>query len=213
MPPDGPEPEGFLPSGGNYPDLLSYRKSEVIYDFTFRFTEKFLKSGDRTIDQMVQAARSGKQNIAEGSKASVTSTEMELKLTNVARASLEELLLDYQDFLRVRDHPIWDKNSKEALYIRKLGKQPAESYETYRTFMGTRPPEVLANIALCLIHQANYLLDQQIRRLEKDFLQKGGLRENMTKARVEYRKKQQSQPPRPPDHRKPDPLKALTWFP
>jgi four helix bundle protein len=163
----------FLPAGGNYQDLLSYRKSEVVYDFTFRFCEKFLKRGDRTIDQMVQAARSGKQNIAEGSKASITSTEMELKLTNVARASLEELLIDYQDFLRVRDHPLWEKNSKEALYVRNLGKTENESYETYRTYMETRPSETLANIAICLIHQANYLLDQQIRRLEKDFLKKG----------------------------------------
>lgn len=183
------DPPGFLPAGGNYQDLLSYRKSEIIYDFTFRFCEKFLKRGDRTIDQMVQAARSGKQNIAEGSKASITSTEMELKLTNVARASLEELLLDYQDFLRVRDHLLWEKNSKEALYVRKLGKSENESYETYRTYMDSRPPETLANIAICLIHQANYLLDQQIRRLEKDFLEKGGLRENMTRARLDHRRK------------------------
>lgn len=182
------DPTSFLPPGGNYHDLLSYKKAEVIYDFTFRFCERFLKRGDRTIDQMVQAARSGKQNIAEGSKASVTSTEMELKLTNVARASLEELLIDYHDYLRVRDHPSWDKNSPEALYVRKLGKQPSESFETYREFLDTRPPEILANIAICLIHQANYLLDQQIRRLEKDFLKKGGLRENMTRARLEYRK-------------------------
>jgi four helix bundle suffix protein len=183
------DPPGFLPPGGNYRELLSYRKSEIVYDFTFRFCERFLQRGDRTIDQMVQAARSGKQNIAEGSKASVTSTEMELKLTNVARASLEELLIDYQDYLRVRDHPLWDKNSTEALFVRKLGKQPAESFESYRDFLETRPPEVLANIAICLIHQANYLLDQQIRRLEKDFLKKGGLRENMTRARLDYRRK------------------------
>lgn len=185
-----PEDPGFLPPGGNYKELLSYRKAEIIYDFTFRFCEKFLTRGDRTIDQMVQSARSGKQNIAEGSKASITSTEMELKLTNVARASLEELLLDYQDFLRVRDFPLWEKNSKEALYVRKLGKTGNESYETYRTYMDSRPPEVLANIAICLIHQANYLLDQQIRRLEKDFLKKGGLRENMTRARMDYRDQQ-----------------------
>ena len=184
------DPSGFLPQGGNYQELLSYRKSEVIYDLTFRFCEKHLKRGDRTIDQMVQAARSGTQNIAEGSKASITSTEMELKLTNVARASLEELLIDYQDFLRVRDLPAWAKDSAEALYIRKLGKQPDESYETYRTFADTRPADTLANIALCLIHQANYLLDQQIRRLEKDFLQKGGLRERMTRARLDYRDQQ-----------------------
>lgn len=191
IPPASPEgPSGFLPAGGNYQELLSYKKAEIIYDYTFRFCERFLNRGDRTIDQMVQAARSGKQNIAEGSKASITSTEMELKLTNVARASLEELLLDYQDYLRPRDHAVWGKDSPEALYIRKLGKSADESYETYRAFMDTRPPEVLANIAICLIHQANYLLDRQIRRLEKDFLEKGGLRENMTRARLEYRKKQ-----------------------
>lgn len=192
-----PDSGGFLPKTGNYQDLLSYRKAEIIYDLTFRFCEKHLKRGDRTIDQMVQSARSGKQNIAEGCKASVTSTEMELKLVNVARASLEELLLDYQDYLRVRDHPLWDKNSKEALYARQLGRDSNESYETYRPFMDTRPPEVIANIALCLIHQANYLLDQQRRQLEKDFLKKGGLREQMTKARLDYRKKQQAQPPKP----------------
>lgn len=138
---------------------------------------------------MVQAARSGKQNIAEGSKASVTSTETELKLTNVARASLEELLIDYQDYLRIRALPQWPKNSREALYVRKLGRTGNESYEAYRSYMESRPHETLANLAICLIHQANYLLDHQIRRLEKDFLKKGGLRENMTRARLEYRKR------------------------
>ena len=184
------DPPGFLPKTGHYRDLLAYRKAEVIYDFTFRFCGRFLKKGDRTIDQMVQAARSGKQNIAEGSKASVTSAETEIKLTNVARASLEELLTDYEDFLRVRDLPLWPKSGKEALYVRKLGKQPDESFETYRPFFDDRPAEVLANIALCLIHQANYLLDQLIRRLEKDFVQKGGLRERMTRARLDYRDQQ-----------------------
>lgn len=179
---------GFLPKTGNYQELLSYRKAEVIYDFTFRFCDKFLQRGDRTIDQMVQAARSGKQNIAEGSKASVTSTETEIKLTNVARASLEELLIDYKDFLRVRDLLLWDKNAREALCVRKLGKSPDESFETYRPFFEDRPPGTLANIAICLIHQANYLLDQQIRRLENDFVQKGGLRERMFRARLEHRK-------------------------
>jgi four helix bundle suffix protein len=171
-----PPPSGFLSKTGNYRDLLSYRKSEIIYDFTFRFCQKFLSRGDRTVDQMVQAARSGKQNIAEGSKAARTSTKTEITLTNVARASLEELPVDYQDFLRVRDLPVWPKTSKEALYARKLGKSPDESFETYRPFFEDRPAAVLANIALCLIHQANYLLDQQIRRLEKDFVKKGGIR-------------------------------------
>lgn len=179
--------EKFLQKTGNYRALHAYRKAEVLYDYTFRFCEKFLATGDRTRDQMIQAARSGKQNIAEGSKASVTSTETEIKLMNVARASLEELLLDYQDFLRVRDFPQWGKDSKEALYARKLGSQPDESFETYRPFMHTRPPEVLANIAICLIHQTNYLLDQLVRRLEKDFVEKGGLRERMTRARLNHR--------------------------
>lgn len=182
-------PEGFLPAGGNYRELLSYRKAEVIYDFTHRFCERFLKRGDRTIDQMVQAARSGEQNIAEGSKASKTSTEAELKLTNGARASLEELLLDYEDFLRTRGHLIWPKDSREALYVRRLGRKPDESFETYRPFFEDRPPEVLVNVAIPLIHQANYLLDRQIRRLEKDFVEKGGLRERMTRARLAYRKR------------------------
>lgn len=189
MPPEDPSP-GFLPKSGNYQDLLSYRKAEIIYDLTYRFCEKHLKKGDRTIDQMVQAARSGKQNIAEGSKAALTSTETEIKLTNVARASLEELLIDYQDFLRVRDWALWPKDSKEALYVRKLGKQPDESFETYRAFLDSRPAETVANIALCLIHQANYLLDKQIRRLEKDFVRKGGLRERMTQARLQHRDQQ-----------------------
>jgi four helix bundle suffix protein len=140
---------------------------------------------------MVQAARSGKQNILEGSQASGTSKEMEIKLMNVARASLEELLEDYHDFLRVRRAPIWPKDSKEALFVRKLGSKPNTSYESYRTYVETRPPEILANIALCLIHQANYLLDQLLRQLEKDFLAEGGLRERMTRARLVARKRQE----------------------
>ena len=175
---------------GNFQELLSYQKAEVIYDLTFRFCEKHLNKGNRTIDQMVQAARSGKQNIVEGSKASGTSKEMEIKLTNVARASLEELLEDYRDYLRVRDLAIWDKDSKEAQYVRKLGNKSHTTYETYREFVDTRSAEVVANIAICLIHQANYLLDQQIRRLEKDFLKEGGLRERMTKARLQARDQQ-----------------------
>ena len=191
--------EGFIPPHGNYRELLSYQKGEVIYDITFRFCHKFLSKGDRTIDQMIQAARSGKQNIAEGSKASGTSKESELKLTNVARASLEELLDDYEDYLRVRDLKRWDKNSKEAIYVRKLGSESPQTYDTYRTYVETRTPDVIANICICLIHQANYLLDQQIRRLEKDFLEQGGLRERMTRARIAARNKShKSHPPHDP---------------
>jgi four helix bundle suffix protein len=136
---------------------------------------------------MIQSARSGKQNILEGSKAALTSKETEIKLTNVARASLEELLADYRDFLRVRDLRLWEKNSREALFVRKLDTTPNGTYETYRTYVETRPPQTVANIAICLIHQANYLLDQQLRRLEQDFVKEGGLRERMTRARLEHR--------------------------
>src|SRR5882724_4641261 len=111
----------LLPAYGNYRELRSFQKAEIVYDLTYRFCGRFLKKGDRTVDQMVQAARSGKQNIIEGSKASGTSKEMELKLTNVARASLEELLADYEDFLRVRNAPIWEKESAEAGYVRRRG--------------------------------------------------------------------------------------------
>src|SRR5580704_9010883 len=176
-----PNPPGFIPPHGNYRQLLSYQKAEVIYDLTFRFCQRFLRKGDRTTDQMVQAARSGKQNIAEGSMASGTSKETEIKLTNVARASLEELLVDYRDSLRVRDLRLWDKDSKEALFVRELGQQSPITYETYREFCETRPAEVVANIAICLIHQTNYLLDRQIRRMQQDFLKEGGIRERMTR--------------------------------
>ncbi len=177
----------LLPPRGDYQTLLSFQKAEVVYDLTFRFAHKYLSRGDRTVDQMIQSARSGKKNILEGSKAALTSKETEIKLTNVARASLEELLDDYKDYLRARDLKIWDKDSKEAQYVRKLGRKTPQTYEDYRKFMGTRPPEVVANIALCLIHQTNYLIDRQLLRLEKDFLEHGGLRERMTRARLQYR--------------------------
>ncbi len=178
---------GFLPPHGNYRELLSYQKAEVVYDLTYRFCKRFLSRGDRTVDQMVQAARSGKQNIAEGSKAAGTSKETELKLTNVARASLEELLVDYRDFLRVRDFPLWEKDSKEARFVRGLGNRSGVTFETFREFCETRPAHVVSNIAICLIHQANYLLDRQIRRLERDFVKEGGIRERMSRARLQYR--------------------------
>src|SRR5205823_8130797 len=161
--------------------FLSFQKAEVIYDITFRFAHKFLARGDRTVDQMIQSARSGKKNILEGSKAALTSMETEIKLTNVARASLEELLDDYTDFLRARDLPIWEKDSKEAQYVRRLGRKEPQTYDRYRKFVETRLPEVVANIARCLIYQTNYLLDQQLRRLEKDFIAQGGIRERMTR--------------------------------
>ena len=205
--------ERILPPHGGYQKLLSYQRAEVIYDATVRFCAAYFDKRDRTMDQMVQAARSGKQNIVEGSMASGTSREMELKLTNVARASLEELLTDYRDFLRTRGFAEWDKNSKEALYVRKLAagkivppgrkatkategnqgdakplspKSPIVTYDDFRCFED-RPPEVRANIIISLIKQANYLLDQQIRKLEEIFVREGGLRERMTRARLAAR--------------------------
>lgn len=184
------ENSGFLHQHGNYQGLLSFEKAEVVYDITFRFAHRYLAKGDRTVDQMIQSARSGKKNILEGSKASVTSKEMEIKLTGVARASLEELLDDFKDYLRARDLVTWEKDSKEAQYVRKLGRQSPQNYEVYREFVETRPPEVVANIAICLIHQTNYLLDRQIKVLEQEFLKHGGLRERMTKARLDERRRQ-----------------------
>lgn len=183
-------PENFIPAHGGYEDLLSFQKARIIYDGTVRFCNRFVDRRSRTRDQMIQAARSGKQNILEGSQASGTSKETELKLTNVARASLEELLEDYRDFLRIGGVRTWDKNSKEALFVRKLGAKHNASYESYRTYIETRTGHVVANILICLIHQTNYLLDQQIRRLQRDFLKEGGLRERMTRARLAVRSRQ-----------------------
>jgi four helix bundle suffix protein len=182
---------GFVPPHGGYAGLVAYQKALIVFQGTIRFCERFLEKRDRTFDQMVQAARSGKQNIVEGSKVSGTSKEAEIKLTGVARASLEELLEDYQDFLRKRKLTSWTKNSREALFVRRLGRKENVTYETYETYLETRSAEVVANILICLLHQANYLLDQLIRKLEKDFLAEGGLRERMTRARLAQRAKQQ----------------------
>lgn len=181
-------PEPFIPPHGGYEGLLSFQKARMVYDATVWFCGRYLERRDRTNDQMIQAARSGKQNILEGSAASGTSKKMELKLTSVARASLEELLEDYRDFLRVRSLRLWEKNSREATFVRRLARRRDVTYETYRSYIETRPPEVAANIIICLIHQTNYLLDQQIRQLEKAFVTEGGLSERMTKARLAERK-------------------------
>lgn len=180
-------PQNFIPPHGGYDDLLSFQKARIVYDGTVRFCERFFPKRDRTVSQMVQAARSGKQNILEGSQASGTSKEAEIKLINVARASLEELLEDYRDFLRVRKLTLWDKNSREARFVRRLGSRENRAYESYATYIETRPGQVVANILICLIHQTNYLLDQQLRQLEKAFLEEGGLRERMTRARLSTR--------------------------
>ena len=179
----------ILPHGG-YQQLKSYQKSVIVFDGTCCFTRRFIKAGDRTCDQMIQAARSGKQNIVEGSMASAVSKETEIKLTGVARASLEELLEDFRDYLRIHRLKQWDKESKPVTAIRTISRRSDESYESYREYLENRSSETCANIMICLIHQCNYLLDSQLNRLTAEFSKSGGLRERMTAARLAERKKQ-----------------------
>ena len=181
--------ERFIPPHGGYKNLLSYRKAEIVYDATVDFCARFLNKRDRTYDQMVQAARSGKQNIIEGSQASGTSKQTEIKLTNVARASLEELLADYRDFLRVRGIEAWTKDHPYAERLRKLNRQPDADYETFRKGVEHPDPAICANVIIGLIKVTNYLLDRQLRHLEKAFVEQGGLRERMTRARLKERAK------------------------
>lgn len=186
-----PNNPGFIPPHGGYRKLISYQKSEIIYDGTIYFTKRFFNKYDRTIDQMVQAARSGKQNIAEASMASGTSKEMEIKLTNVARASLEELMIDYEDFLRTNKLPKWDRNHKLSLRFSQLNRTENATYQTYIKAIENPEPEICANSMICLINIVSYLLNQQIKRLEQEFIKDGGLRERMTKARIAERNKKQ----------------------
>jgi len=179
----------FIPPHGGYQKLLSYQKAEIVFDGTVRFCTRFLEKRDRTYDQMVQAARSGKQNIMEGSQASGTSKEMEIKLTNVARASLEELLGDYRDFLRVHGHEEWSKEHPTILRMRQLNRQPDANYETFKKGIEHADPSIAANVMIGLINLTNYLLDRQIAHLEAAFIKEGGLRERMTRARLAERDK------------------------
>ncbi len=175
---------GIIPPHGGYRDLRSFQTATIIYDFTIYFVQLYIDPKSRTKDQMEQAARSGKQNIAEGSTVSGTSKKSELKLMQVARGSLEELLQDYEDYLRQHGLVLWSKTDTRTLQIRSLSYSPNRSYMTYM-----ENPESAANCALCLIHQANYLLDRQTSALEKDILTNGGFTENLYKARIEARKK------------------------
>jgi four helix bundle suffix protein len=182
--------EGFIPIHGGYRKLFSYQKAEIIYDGTVYFTNRFFNKFDRTVGQMVQAARSGKQNIAEASMASATSKETEIKLTNVARASLEELQIDYEDFLRTQKLPIWQKEDRLVARLRELNKStPTPTYETFKKAIEHESPEICANTMITLIKICTYLLKQQIKQLEISFVREGGLRERMTKARIDERKK------------------------
>jgi four helix bundle suffix protein len=176
-------PQKPIAPHGGYRDLKSFQTAEIVYDGTVAFCRRFVPVRSRTHDQMVQAARSGKQNIAEGSMASGTSRKMEMKLVGVARASLEELLQDYEDFLRQRGLALWGKDDDEAQAVRKLAYVPHRSYRTYSTCVEQGTPQAAANTMICLVHQANYLLDRQLRRLEATFLAGGGFTERLYGAR------------------------------
>lgn len=182
--------QGFIPAHGGYRNLFSFQKAEIIYDGTVYFTNRFFHKYDRTVSQMVQAARSGKQNIAEASMVSATSKETEIKLTNVARASLEELQIDYEDFLRTQKLPLWDKNHRFVARLRELNKSvPNPTYETFQKAIEHESPEICANTMITLIKICTYLLRQQIKQLEIAFVREGGLKERMTKARIDERNK------------------------
>jgi len=181
--------KGFIPVHGGYRNLITYQKAEIVYDGTVYFCHRFFEKYNRTIDQMVQAARSGKQNIAEASMASATSKETEIKLTNVARASLEELLIDFEDFLRTRKLPVWEKEHRLVSRLRELNRMPNANYETFRKAIEHPEPEICANTMITLIKITTYLLSRQLTTLEAAFIKEGGLRERMTKARIEYRTK------------------------
>ncbi|MFA6503723.1 MAG: four helix bundle suffix domain-containing protein [Patescibacteria group bacterium] len=169
---------------GGYRQLKSFQSATVVYDLTAEFCNRFVKE-HRMRDQMVQAARSGRQNIAEGCQASGTSKKTEIKLVNVARASLEELLLDYEDYVRQRGFAQWEKENTEAQKIRQLAYVQDRSSATYSSYM--TDSEIAANVLICLIHQTNYLLDQQLRALEKAFVENGGFTEKLYTVRMKNR--------------------------
>lgn len=174
----------FIPPHGGYHNLLSCKKALIVYDATVYFCNRFYLRPDRTIDRMVQAAHSGKQNIVEGSQASGTSKETEIKLTSVARASFEELLEDYRDFLRVRGLQEWPPGHPYTKRIRELNGQQGADYETFRKGIEHADPEISANVVIGLIKVMTFLLDRQLSTLEHAFLEEGGLRERMYNARL-----------------------------
>ncbi len=202
------------PSGG-YRSTVSFQTATLIYDATYWFCERFLDPHSRMTDQMVQAARSGRQNIAEGSRAAATSSQTELRLLNVARASLEELLLDFEDYLRHRRLLQWSPDSPEAGAVREVPQRfkkdrsdqadrtdptdlkdltDQERWALYAPWLEHDDPAVRANAIICLINQANYLLDQQIAALEKGFVEAGGYSEQLAAARLAHRAKKKCDP-------------------
>lgn len=223
-----PEPHRKLRPSGGYRNTAGFQTSTLIYDATVWFCEKFLDSRSRTVDQMIQAARSGRQNIAEGSRAAATSSQTELRQVNVARASLEELLLDYEDYLRHRRLPQWAMASSEASAVRRIpqnfkdGSDPTnqtdltdlsdqQRWALYSPWLDSPDAAIRANALICLIHQANFLLDRQIAALERAFVEDGGYSEQLATARLaERRKKDRPDPSNPAD---PSDLKKIPVCP
>ncbi|MDD6001320.1 MAG: four helix bundle suffix domain-containing protein [Bacteroidales bacterium] len=179
----------FLPQHGNYRNLRVYKVTEIIYDITYYFAQKYLSKGDRTVDQMVQAARSGKQNIAEGNQAAATSSETEIKLTNVAKASLEELLIDYEDYLRVHKLEQWNKLHPRFETMRQYARSE-QIMKDYSKYIVRMTDEEIANLCITLIHQAIFMLFKLLEHMQERFVKEGGIKEIMYKARTEYRNEQ-----------------------
>ncbi len=206
---------GKLRPSGGYRDLRTFQIATVIYDATYWFCERFIDPRSRTADQMVQAARSGRQNIAEGSRAAATSSQTELRLVNVARSSLDELLLDYEDYIRHRHLKQWSKSDPEAQKVRQIGRNrpkdpsdqtdpsdppnqsPKNHYNQYAHWLDNEDPAIRANCLQCLIHQANYLLDNQIAALETNFIEEGGYSEKLATARLTRRSAKRNDPSDP----------------
>jgi restriction system protein len=202
-----------LRPGGGYRKTASFQAATIVYDATYWFCERFIDARSRMVDQMVQAARSGRQNIAEGSRAAATSSQTELRLLNVARASFEELLLDYEDFLRQRRLPQWAPDSPEAMAVRDVprkfredqsdqsdrtdltGLTDGQRWALYAPWLENEDPALRANALICVIHQANFLLDQQIAALEERFVQEGGYSEQLAAARLAERGRKQADRP------------------
>lgn len=178
--------EEFLKPKTSYRKLISYQKAEAIYDLTYRFQRRFLQKGDRTVDQMIQAARSGKQNIVEGRAAAATSRETEIELYNVARASLQELLIDYEDYLRTRGLQKWDACHPRLGALRHTCRTHNDTVY-YCSIEPKCNAEELCNLAITLIWQTDAMLNKLIEYAKADFLRDGGVREQMTRARIRYR--------------------------
>ena len=185
-------PTTFLPQHGHYRNLRVYQVTEIIYDITYHFTQHYLEKGDRTVDQMIQAARSGKQNISEGNQAAATSSETEIKLTNVAKASLEELLNDYEDYLRVRNLPQWDARHPRYEKMRQYARS-RQIQQDYAANIQRMNDEELANLCITLIHQATYMLHKLLATMQTRFVTEGGIKERMYQTRLNYRNSKNNQ--------------------